>query len=64
MKTTASIPATVKIREEILQKFQPVNETLATNFLLTRAVGKAKQFGTVDMWKCHKQRRYYGVRIS
>lgn len=63
MKTT-TVSTIVQIEEEILRKFQPVNETLATNIQLPQASQKQKHFGIVDLWKCYKQKRYSGFRIS
>ena len=63
MKTT-TVSTIVQIEEEILRKFQPVNETLATNIQLPQANPKQKRFGAVDLWKCHKQKRYSGFRTS
>ncbi|HEY0042740.1 MAG TPA: hypothetical protein VGB71_18825 [Flavisolibacter sp.] len=63
MKTT-TVSTIVRIEEDILQSFQPVNETLATDYFATKTPVKTKQFGVIDLWKCHKQRRYSGVRIS
>jgi hypothetical protein len=63
MKTT-TVSTIVTIEEEILRKFQPVNETLATNLFTAGTPAKTKQFGIVDLWKCNKQRRYSGVRVS
>jgi len=63
MKTTR-VSTIVRIEEDLLQNFQPVNETLATGLFAIAKSVKPKQFGVIDLWKCHKQRRYSGVRIS
>ncbi|HUC82625.1 MAG TPA: hypothetical protein VMR70_17085 [Flavisolibacter sp.] len=63
MKTT-TVSSIVKIEEEILRNFQPVNETLATDVVLAKNNLPAKRFGVVDLWKCRKQNRYSGLRIS
>jgi hypothetical protein len=63
MKTTTA-PAIVRIEEEILRKFQPVNETLATHIFQPAITKATKSFGAVDLWKCHKNRQYSGIKIS
>ena len=63
MKTT-TVSTIVKIEEEILQKFQPVNETLAMDIYLPKTTGTTKRFGVIDLWKCHKQRRFSGIKVS
>lgn len=62
MKTTI-VSTIVQIEEEILRKFQPVNETLIINIYLPKTVGKAKRFGVVDLWNCRKQLRYSSISI-
>ncbi|HEX8314739.1 MAG TPA: hypothetical protein VF609_07100 [Flavisolibacter sp.] len=61
---TTTVSTIVQIEEEILRKFQAVNETLATDVFLSKANPTTKRFGVIDLWKCHKQRRYSGYRIS
>lgn len=63
MKTT-TVSTIVQIEEEILRKFQPVNETLATGVPLSKANPTTKRFSVIDLWKCHKQKRYSGYKVS
>lgn len=63
MKTTA-VSTIVQIEEEILRQFEPVKETLATHIYLPTKTANTKRFGVIDLWKCRKQVRYSGIRIS
>ena len=62
MKTTTA-RAIVQIDANDLREFEPVNETLATEFLVSQASAKPKKFGAVDLWNCRNKRRMHGVKI-
>ena len=46
-----------------LREFEPVNETLATEFFISKSSAKHKKFGLIDLWNCRNKRRRHGVRI-
>ena len=62
MKTTLT-PAIVQIEAKELSEFQPVNETLAKDFLPFWPKARDKKFGVVDLWNCRKMRRMHGIKI-
>jgi hypothetical protein len=62
MKTT-TVPAIVQIEANDLREFRPVNETLATNFHFPQPLINNKSFGVIDLWKCRRKRRMYGIKI-
>jgi hypothetical protein len=62
MKTMTS-PSIVKIETEDLNEFKAVNETLATHLITKKASAQHKNFGVVDLWKCRKKRKMYGIQI-
>ena len=62
MKTTTA-RAIVQIDANDLREFEPVNETLATEFFISKSLAKHKKFGLIDLWNCRNKRRRHGVRI-
>jgi len=62
MKTTTA-RAIVQIDATDLREFEPVNETLATEFLFPQPSAKPKKFGIADLWDCRNKRRMHGIRI-
>ena len=62
MKTTTA-RAIVQIDANDLREFEPVNETLATEFLISKSSAPHKKFGLADLWNCRNKRRMHGVRI-
>ena len=60
---TATARAIVQIDAKDLREFEPVNETLATEFLFSQSPVKHKKFGIADLWNCHNKRRHYGIKI-
>jgi hypothetical protein len=62
MKTMAA-PSIVQIEAEELIEFKAVNETLATHLIAKKPLLQNKNFGIIDLWKCRKKRRMYGIKV-
>jgi hypothetical protein len=62
MRTT-TMPSIVQIEENDLKEFRSVNETLASNLNFPQLSLNNKNFGVIDLWKCRKKRRMYGITI-
>ena len=62
MKTMTG-PSIVKIETADLNEFKAVNETLATHLINTKPSLQHTKFGVIDLWKCRKSRKMYGIKI-
>jgi hypothetical protein len=62
MKTMTG-PSIVQIEAAELNEFKAVNETLATHLVTKTSSTSHKTFGVIDLWKCRKKRKLYGVKI-
>jgi len=62
MKTMTG-PSIVKIEADDLHEFKAVNETLALHLFNKDLATPNKVFGLMDLWKCRKKRRMYGIKV-
>ena len=61
---TSSTTAIVQVKAEELKAYSPVNETLAADLSLYQFSSiPNKTFGSLDLWKCRKQKRLNGITI-
>ena len=56
-------PSIVKIEANDLHEFEAVNETLAAHLIAKKPSETNTTFGIIDLWKCRKKRRMYGIKV-
>ncbi|MEO6071239.1 MAG: hypothetical protein ABIN57_08210 [Chitinophagaceae bacterium] len=62
MKTMTG-PSIVQIERGALSEFKAVKETLATHLIAKTTSLQNNNFGVIDLWKCRKKRRMYGLQV-